>query len=117
MAQATGIVSVVLDDPIGLLDTLPDSEEIEPGGYIKERVETNHGVHYREKRVACMIKVKVVHTSDTLMKALQSYKGTMKYKTDSGKTMVSGSAFHEGLVKLSGGELELTFAGEPADEQ
>ena len=116
MAQATGIVSVVLDNPIGLLDSLPGSAEVSPGGYVMERVETDHGVHYKEKRVACVIMVKIVHTSDTNLKALQSYRGTVKYKTDSGKT-VTMAGFHEGEAKLVNGEVQLQFAGNPADEQ
>lgn len=113
MAQATGIVSIWLDGD--LLDTIGGGE-YEPGGFIKEIKESDHNVHYTEKRMAGTITCKVVHTSDAQFKKLQGFKGELKYETDSGLRYIVANAFHNGKAKLSGGEIDLAFAGDPGDE-
>lgn len=113
MSQATGIVSIWLDGD--LLDTIGGGE-YEPGGFIRTRKESDHNVHYTEKREAGTVTCKVVHTSDTKLKKLQRFNGELKYETDSGKQYVIANAFCEGRPKVSGGEVDLVFVGDPGDE-
>lgn len=119
MAQATSIISLTQSGAgFGLMDTIGGAE-VEPGGLERESLETDHDVHYTEKRMKAVVDVKIAHTSDTpKLGDIKRWKGTATYETDSGKVVTLSEAWVVGKVKLVPGEgVSYTIEGKPADEE
>lgn len=119
MAQGLGIVSLTMSG-FGLMDTLGGAQ-LEPGGLTRTSLETDHDVHYIEKRTKSAITVKIAKTSSTpKLTEIKRWKGEATYEMDDGSVVTLPKAWVVGEVKLvpgEGGGIDFVIDGKPADEE
>ena len=73
--------------------------------------------YFRERGKVAMIKVTVIHASDTELVKLRDFKnGTITFETDTGRVYTIANAAYADSGDLSNGEVECTFMGDPAEE-
>jgi uncharacterized protein YacL len=73
--------------------------------------------YFRERGTVAMIKVTVIHASDTELVKLRDWKdGTCTFETDTGRVYTIANAAVANVGDLSNGEVEVTLMGDPAEE-
>lgn len=113
--QVSGRATIKLDSDA--LRTKPGSS-LQIGGIVREFDVTDQlQSYFRERGIVAVIKGTVVHASDTELIKLRDWKnGTCTFETDTGRVYTVSNAATASIGDLSGGEVELTIMGDPADE-
>jgi len=101
-----------------LIKTVPDSVEIEFGGFERSEMMADNTFNYNEKPVASKVSLKCIVTSKTDVKVINELaEGTVEVITDiPGKTWTQTAATRMGSpvsITSSDGQLKVEFMGDP----
>ncbi len=113
--QVSGRATIKLDSDS--LRTKPGST-LQIGGITREFDTTDQlQAYFRERGSVAVIKGTIIHASDTELVALRDWKnGTATFETDTGRVYTVANAAVANVGELSGGEVEVTIMGDPAEE-
>lgn len=112
MAQQTGRVSIKLDNET--LRSKPGAS-LQIGGISRAFEATDQlESYFREQPKAAQIKCTMPHMSDTDVIALQAWKGTAFFTTDTGQTFTVANAATAEIGDLANGDVDITIGGDPA---
>jgi hypothetical protein len=113
--KATGRVSVKVN---GVTLRSKEGASITIGGVTREPIPNDQGtVDYREETQPAEVTATLVHTAQTDLPALRNFTdGTVNFETDTKVVYVVSDAFTAEVGELSGGEVQVTFGGNPAEQ-
>jgi hypothetical protein len=107
MTQVTGRVFISLG---GQRIRSKEGASLETGGIEREAAVSDAGVDgYTEKVTAPKVDCKISHTSQTKLKDLQAFTGTLTFETDTGRVYTLVDAWNAKPPKLEKGEVALEF--------
>lgn len=108
MAQVSGRVFIALN---GQRIRSKEGASLDIGGVEREPVSSDSGIDgYTEKMSVPKVDCKISHTSNTKLKELQAFTGTLTFETDSGRVYTLTEAFCTKPPKLEKGEVTLEFS-------
>lgn len=113
--QQTSKVTVKVDGDS--IRSKAGSASMKPGGlYRTENEMTDQGGFvFKEKWIPAEIKVTLIHVADSdIIKIRDSKDVTVTYEPDVGKTYTVANAVCTEIGELKDGEVECSFAGDPA---
>lgn len=114
MSQLVGIAKVKMNGGT-LRSKSEDGTSFQPGGQVRESRMSVAGNDFIERVMPGKITTTLQYVAETDVDALRKLRnGTVEYETDIGVIWILPNAFVTELGELSGGELEVTFEGDPA---
>lgn len=118
MAKVTGVVKIFVD---GKLYRSKAGAKLKTGGMKREAVMSNGGVvGYSETPEAAELDATLADMADTDIMAInETVDATLRFETDTGKTLIVTNAFTSEPCELTGGngDLSLKMMGDAATEE
>lgn len=105
--QVTGVVEIKVDGQVLLSN---EAASLTFGGFTRTPIIGNRFHGFSKKPVNAEIECTISHRADTDVIALSNLENaTVTFETDTGKTYLVSNAFTMDVMKLTGGQGELTF--------